>query len=95
MKCECKNCEGDGTVRCHECRGTGELECDIETLRITRDDDGFEEFTALKEDAQRVRKQAERLIALNPARTESYEAQLTAVIEELNTQATELQKKLN
>lgn len=87
MKCDCKRCDGMGEIECPECDGSGEFDDSIETVRLHKTMKGYEELVELQKDARRVRRQAERLIELNPARSGSYNEQLVATLAVINSQA--------
>ncbi len=92
MNCYCQNCEGTGKVECEECLGRGEWEANIETAQFSREDKNYDELTALQNDAKRVNRQAERLKALIPNRSDSYERQREATISAIENEAEKLSK---
>ncbi len=92
MNCYCQNCEGTGKVECDECFGRGEWESSIETAKFGRESEHYDELKALQDDAIRVNKDAERLKALVPYRSKSYEHQRLATIEVIEKEAEKLQK---
>ena len=101
MNITCSKCDGSGDIvcctcdharECSRCYGDGVVSESIEHFLITRDLPAWEEFTALKEDAVRARKDAQRLEVLVPERAEAYRSQLKAVLVEIDAQASALEK---
>ena len=88
MKCTCDECGGAGVVTCDGCDGTGSVEgADFSTLPIDPKHRNHAELVALKADLARVRKAANELEALNPARANSYRQQLAAAVVAIEWQA--------
>ena len=108
MKIICAKCYGSGVITCQTrdnarenyarecmlCAGDGVVSESIEDFLITREMREWEEFTAMKKDAVRVRKDALRLELLVPARAEAYRSQLQAVLVRIEAQASALAKRL-
>lgn len=92
MKCNCKRCDGEGTIECPECSGSGEWEVDIQEARLTDSMPVYAQLVELKGDAQRVIRQAAELSKMNPARAKSYESQLAATLKAINREASEVSK---
>lgn len=90
MKCECDECEGTGKVACEDCNGTGDIGQSIVDIVLRPGTENYDEIAALKEDAHRVTSQAKELKLLNPARAESYDAQLKATLLSIEKQAEKL-----
>lgn len=87
MKCECRECSGSGEIPCLECDGQGTYECSIENITLEKTVKNYDELTEIQKDAKRVIRQAMQLKAMNPARAESYDAQLKATLFVINGQA--------
>lgn len=90
MKCECEECDGTGSVKCQECGGTGKVEVAWINAPIPKNHTHRAELEALKQDVQRVRKQAQELRTLNPSRSGSYSEQEIATIASIERQARRL-----
>lgn len=90
MKCDCKYCGGEGTIttQCEECDGEGQSDYCISRIEV---DKGNEDLVRLKEDAARVIRDTERLIAINPAARLSYENQRDATLKAINKEADSLE----
>lgn len=93
MKCECEECEGTGEIECPECEGQGTFEGSIETIYLEKSVNNYEELSELQKDAKRVIRQAAQLKQMNPARAESYDAQLKATLAVINQEADEEAKR--
>ncbi len=93
MKCQCEECNGSGTIECPECNGKGEWEGSIENITLEKSMHNYDELLALKRDASRVKRQAERLSEINPARKESYAEQLKGCLFIINGQAEKAAKR--
>ena len=87
MKCNCERCEGNGQITCLDCDGQGTVDQGIEFVDLKPQMTGYAELVELQKDARRVRRQAEQLIAANPARRDSYAAQLESCLKEIDAQA--------
>ena len=89
MKCQCETCNGSGEISrtCDDCRGTGSLEINIEDVDLHRSMTDFEALSELQEDVRRSKRDASRLIEINPAREIAYQGQLAATLAEINKQA--------
>lgn len=87
IKCTCEECGGEGRVPCAECGGSGQRNHTIDSLPVSEGHPKFAELSALKDDAERVRKQCGQLEAMNPARTTSYREQLSVALAEISRQA--------
>jgi len=90
MKCDCDECQGNGKVTCHNCGGSGKAVTCIERMQLYPKMPNFKELSDLKADVSLARTQAERLCALKPHRSESYESQLKAVLKDIDRQAQEI-----
>lgn len=89
----CKNCNGTGKVVCDECGGEGELGFELavlETAKLNPRGKHFDELLALKNDAARVRSDAQRLIEIVPGRAESYRAQMEGALAVIELRAEKL-----
>ena len=93
MKCKCKECLGSGAVECPECDGSGELDGGIETAKVEKWMNGYEDLLDLQSDARRVINQAKRLTELKPHHREVYAQQLQSVLLVINRQAEEVAKR--
>lgn len=93
MKCNCEECGGTGTIECPECNGVGEWEGNIETIKLEKTMHNYAELKALKQDANRCKRQAERLTEMNPDRKDSYAAQLKGCLFVINGQAEKAAKR--
>lgn len=93
MKCQCEECNGIGTIPCPDCAGRGEWEGSIETILLEKSMHNYAELLALKRDAGRVKRQAETLSKINPARKESYAEQLRGCLVIINAQAEKAAKR--
>lgn len=93
MKCECKTCRGNGEIPCPKCDGAGTYYGDIQSFKLERNMQNYEELIELQKDAKRVIRQAGRLIEMKPDREESYNAQLKATLFVINSQADRAAKK--
>lgn len=93
MKCTCETCKGEGTIDCPDCDGAGAWNASIEHVTLTKSMSNFDELVALQADAKRVILQANRLTELNPARKESYAAQLKGCLSVINIQAHQAAKR--
>jgi DnaJ-class molecular chaperone len=93
MKCQCDECRGEGKITCPECGGQGTYEGTIEKITLISNMRNYEELKELQKDASRVIRQAARLKELNPARSDSYDAQLEATLFVINGQAEIAAKK--
>jgi hypothetical protein len=87
MKCTCKECNGNGEIPCPECDGQGTYEVSIETITLEKTVKNYDELSEIQKDAKRVIRQAAKLKELNPARGDSYDAQLKATLFVINGQA--------
>ena len=88
LKCLCPNCRGSGKITCDECDGEGAVFChSIETARLDETDPKYADLIEFQRDARRVISQTKQLKVMNPARSESYDAQLNATLAEINKQA--------
>jgi hypothetical protein len=76
MKCIFDNCNGTGKIKCPEYIGEGYVYNDCSR-----------ELFALHEDLQRVNREADALIKLNPSCAASYEAQRVSAVAEISNQA--------
>lgn len=90
MKCTCDECGGSGYVECDECHGSGECSISIEVMKLHHAMPGYSQLAELKADAIRVREQARRLTEMNPARAESYAAQLDGCLSAINREAAKI-----
>lgn len=93
MKCNCEECQGNGTVPCPECDGQGTYEGSIEKITLVKTMENYDELAELQKDAKRVTRQAERLMEMNPARKESYTEQLKGCLSVINGQAEKATKR--
>jgi hypothetical protein len=92
MICDCPECEGEGTVRCENCNGTGSFDDKLDgmDLRPFRELGCYEELLDLQGDIRRLKKQAERLIELRPDRAEVYRDQLSEALRSVERSAEKL-----
>jgi len=81
VKNECSNCEGEGTIQCPECDGTGKIETSLSNMSLTP------ELKMLRHAVDRVTRQAKQLSRLFPDRAKIFEAQLAAALESIQKQA--------
>lgn len=93
----CNTCKGDGVIEvmCETCDGAGDIESCISGLNLYSVRCTGEEMQALEtlqDDARRVQKQAEQLIAINPAYAARYRQQLNETLERINAEATHILK---
>ncbi len=96
MKCTCENCGGTGTAKCLDCSGSGLVEVFVESPdfeKFAADNDNLVELMALAEDCARMRRQHAELCELNPARSDSYTAQLYGAFDGVAKQADKLWKQ--
>jgi hypothetical protein len=87
MKCNCEECNGSGSKTCPKCDGQGVFEGSIENMTLQPSMHNYAELVEIKKDASRVKRLAARLAEINPARAESYAAQLETTIFVINRQA--------
>lgn len=87
MKCDCEACNGTGHIPCLDCGGTGSFYGHIEKMVLFPAMKNYEELCALKADALRVIRQAERLKSLRPERADCYAEQLKSTLNTINLQA--------
>ncbi len=90
MNCDCEECGGTG--KCPECGGSGGTVYLIQYADIPKSMKNYPELIELKRDAERVIRQGQRLIEINPHRSESYRLQVDACLVEINKQANKLSK---
>ena len=93
MTCQCERCGGARVIECPTCLGDGDGFVCISDADLDTSLNNYAELVNLKNDARRVKTEAARLIQLVPGRTESYQQQLKAVLNELNDQADRLVKR--
>lgn len=94
MKCTCKECDGTGEITCLECNGKGTYEGSISTITLEKNMENYDALLEFQKDAKRVTMQTEQLKAMNPTRSESYDAQLKATLFEIDRQVQVFQEKV-
>jgi hypothetical protein len=71
-------------ITCPECGGSGEWDCGIECIPLKPGMPNYQELLELQTDAQRVIRQAKRLMELNPRHSDAYAKQLNGCLAEIN-----------
>lgn len=94
MKCTCEECRGEGQIPCPECDGQGTYDGPIEKIQLISTMHNYQELRALQKDAGRAIRQAAQLKKLNPARADSYQAQLDGTLVVINGLAEKAAKKM-
>jgi len=90
MNCDCKRCDGEGFIEidCDHCGGTGRVDVCVSEAKLAADSDP--ELLRLQDDANRVIRDTERLIALRPEAADSYLRQRDATLSVINREATKI-----
>ena len=66
MNCTCENCEGEGTIECPECGGSGVIEVSVPHMSWHKTHPRYAELNQLKSDFLYVQQLARRLGEINP-----------------------------
>jgi len=99
MKIDCDKCDGEGEKECSECGhckdcyqcdGTGKVVVCFSEHPVPKGEKWTDEVSQLQQDAIKCKSDRDKLIALNPRATESYNRQFATVLEGLNLQADRL-----
>ena len=90
MNCECEACNGEGTIVCDDCGGSGSVKRHIHSVVFDPTGKNYEKLILLQKDAVRVIKQCDELKILRPNSIDSLNQQLVATLNEIERQANKL-----
>lgn len=93
MKCTCERCDGSGEIECVECHSSGVHDVSIENAHLHDSMKNYVELVALKEEANRVIREARQLMQVRPESTCSYLKQLKETLAILNEKANKVAKE--